>query len=55
MSQTSFLPPLPAPTTREKIEELAKDKATPRQSQPLDFGLFGERQLDICDLIQAPR
>ena len=27
MSQTSFLPPLPAPTTRELIEKLAKAKA----------------------------
>ena len=26
----------------------------PKPQEPCDFGLFGERQLDICDLIQAP-
>ena len=54
MRQTSFLPDVAPPTTRELIEELARSNTTPKQ-EPCDFGLFGERQLDICDLIQAQR
>ena len=53
MRQTSFLPDVAAPTTRELIDKLAKAKAMQKPQAPADFGLFGERQLDICDLIEA--
>ncbi len=55
MRQTSFLPDVAPPTTRELIDKLARGNAMPKPQEPCDFGLFGERQLDICDLIQAPR
>ena len=51
MRQTSFLPDVAEPTTAQLLAKLAKDKATAKQQEPCDFGLFGERQLDICDLI----
>ena len=50
MRQTSFLPDVAAPTTRELIDKLARSNATPEQ-EPCDFGLFGERQLDIYRLL----
>ena len=54
MRQTSFLPDVAPPTTRELIDKLARAKAE-AQGQAVDFGLFGERQLDICDLIAIIR
>jgi hypothetical protein len=53
MRQTSFLPDVAPPTTRELIDKLARGKEQKPDAKPCDFGLFGERQLDICDLIQA--
>ena len=50
MRQTSFLPDVAPPTTRELIDKLARSNATPEQ-EPCDFGLFGERQLDIYRLL----
>ena len=55
MRQTSFLPDVAPPTTRELIDKLAKAKAMLKDQEAVDFGLFGERQLDICDLIAIIR
>jgi hypothetical protein len=50
MRQTSFLPDVAPPTTRELIDKLARSNATPEQ-EPCGFGLFGERQLNIYRLL----
>jgi hypothetical protein len=54
--QTSFLPELPAPTTKDRLESLAKAKAIKPGQEPCDFGLFDATpQSEICDLIRMAR
>ena len=49
--QTTFLPPAAEPSTRERIEALAKQREATRNAAELDFGLW-DTQSDLLDVIQ---